>query len=179
MNITGTHINYYFICHRKLWLFANGFQSEQTSDTVYDGRLIHETSYPQRSEKFSEVEFDGIKIDYYDPKNRVVHEVKKSDKMETAHEWQVKYYLSVLEKNGIENPVGILEYPRLHKTVDILLSWRDREELQEIMAHIESVIASEQCPALIRTKACRACAYHDFCYISEPSEPSTAKTDNE
>ncbi|HAB51963.1 MAG TPA: hypothetical protein DCE80_07315 [Ignavibacteriales bacterium] len=23
MLITGIHINYYFLCHRKLWLFAN------------------------------------------------------------------------------------------------------------------------------------------------------------
>ena len=24
MNIIATHINYYFVCKRKLWLFANG-----------------------------------------------------------------------------------------------------------------------------------------------------------
>ncbi|HCC50685.1 MAG TPA: hypothetical protein DEQ30_00400 [Porphyromonadaceae bacterium] len=23
MNITGTHLNYYFVCKRKLWLFAD------------------------------------------------------------------------------------------------------------------------------------------------------------
>jgi len=26
MNITGVHINYYFLCKRKLWLFANLMQ---------------------------------------------------------------------------------------------------------------------------------------------------------
>lgn len=24
MHLTATHINYFHICHRKLWLFANG-----------------------------------------------------------------------------------------------------------------------------------------------------------
>jgi len=169
--ITGTHINYYFICHRKLWLFTNGFQSEQTSDTVYEGRLIHETSYPQRSEKYSEIELGGIKIDYFDPVNKVVHEVKKSDKMEPAHKWQLKYYLFVLETHGIENATGILEYPKFHKTQEVLLSERDKAELADILEKIGTIISFENCPPLIRIPACRACAYHDFCYITESSEP--------
>ena len=94
--ITGTHISYYFLCQRKLWLFTNGIHMEHSSDLVYEGKLIHETAYPQRSEKYEEIEIDGIKIDYYDPKNRVIHEVKKSDKMEPAHEWQLKYYMMVM-----------------------------------------------------------------------------------
>ena len=77
MQITGTHINYYFICHRKLWLFANGIQMEQTSDLVFEGKLIHETSYPQRSAKYEEVQIGGIKVDFYDTKNKVIHEIKK------------------------------------------------------------------------------------------------------
>lgn len=37
---TGTHFNYYQICHRKLWLFSNGINMENTSDAVYDGKLF-------------------------------------------------------------------------------------------------------------------------------------------
>ena len=62
MQITGTAINYYFLCHRKLWLFANNIQMEHTSDLVYEGKLIHEFSYDQRSEKYTELEIDGIKV---------------------------------------------------------------------------------------------------------------------
>ncbi|WP_149694528.1 Dna2/Cas4 domain-containing protein [Chitinophaga sp. CF418] len=51
MNITATHINYYHICHRKLWLFSNGITLEHTSDLVAEGKLIGEHSYPQRAEK--------------------------------------------------------------------------------------------------------------------------------
>lgn len=46
MQITGTHFNYYQICHRKLWLFANGINMEHNSHLVYEGKLIHEESYP-------------------------------------------------------------------------------------------------------------------------------------
>ena len=48
MKITGTHFNYYQVCKRKLWLFANGITMEHTSDLVYEVKLIHEESYPQR-----------------------------------------------------------------------------------------------------------------------------------
>ena len=78
MTITGTHFNYYQLCHRKLWLFANGINMEQESDLVYEGKLVHESSYPQRTARYEEVEIDGIKVDYYDAKNKVVHEIKKS-----------------------------------------------------------------------------------------------------
>lgn len=76
MTITGTHFNYYQLCHRKLWLFANGINMEQESDLVYEGKLVHESSYPQRTSKYEEVEIDGIKVDYYDAKNKVIHEIK-------------------------------------------------------------------------------------------------------
>ena len=46
MEIKGTLINYYFVCHRELWRFANGINMEQESELVYEGKLIHEESYP-------------------------------------------------------------------------------------------------------------------------------------
>ena len=91
MQITGTHIAYLHTCHRKLWLFANGIQMEHTSQIVAEGKLIADTTYLDRARKYTELEMDGIKIDYYDAKNKVIHEVKKSDKVEHAHFAQVKY----------------------------------------------------------------------------------------
>ena len=129
MFVTGTHFNYYQVCKRKLWLFANGIQMEHTSDLVYEGKLIHEDSYAQRSSKYEEVELDGIKVDYYDTKNRIIHEIKKSNKIESAHEWQLKYYIYIFEKNGIAGVTGILEYPTLRKTQQIELTDVDREEI--------------------------------------------------
>ncbi|MGF7139808.1 CRISPR-associated protein Cas4 [Roseimarinus sediminis] len=170
MNTTGTHFNYYLICHRKLWLFANGINMESTSDLVYEGKLLHETSYPRRSEKYQEVAIDGIKIDYYDVRNKVVHEIKKSDKHEEAHEWQVKYYLYVLEQNGIEGATGLLEYPRLHKTSEVLLSGPDRELIREMIANIKRIIGQEACPERIAKSRCKKCSYFDFCWSGEKDE---------
>ncbi|MEG1567516.1 MAG: Dna2/Cas4 domain-containing protein, partial [Anaerovoracaceae bacterium] len=46
MKFTGTYFNYYYLCKRKLWLFANGICFEHTSDLVFEGKLIHENAYP-------------------------------------------------------------------------------------------------------------------------------------
>ena len=93
MTITDTHFNYYQLCHRKLWLFANGINMEQESELVQLGKIIHETSYPQRVSRYEEVAIDGIKVDYYDAKRKVINEIKKSNKAEQAHEWQLKFYI--------------------------------------------------------------------------------------
>jgi len=42
---TGTQVNYYVICPRKLWFFSHFLQMEENSDLVSMGRHIHETSY--------------------------------------------------------------------------------------------------------------------------------------
>ncbi|MCF8358648.1 MAG: CRISPR-associated protein Cas4 [Prolixibacteraceae bacterium] len=166
MQITGTHFNYYLICHRKLWLFANGINMEHASEAVYEGKLIHETSYPQRPERFKEIAVEGIKIDWFDTKNNVVHEIKKSDKKGEAHVWQVKYYLYVLEKNGIE-ATGLLEYPKLRKTHEVLLSEPDREYIVEALKNIEEIIGAETVPAKLPKTKCKNCSYFDFCWSSE------------
>ena len=165
--ITGTQFNYYFICHRKLWLFSNGIQMEHTSELMYEGKLIHEYLYPQRSEKFQEIEIGGIKIDYYDPKNRIIHEVKKSDKIETAHEWQLKYYIYVLEQLDVEGVKGVLEYPALRKTDTIFLSNRDREEIVLITDKITGIVTDETCPDKLTMARCKNCSYFDFCWSGE------------
>lgn len=140
---------------------------EHTSDLVYEGKLIHETSFPQRSDRYSEVELDGVKIDYYDAKNKVIHEVKKSDSRELAHEWQIKYYMYVLKQNGIDGVTGILEYPKLRETREILLSDRDCIEIEEIKHRISLVINGETCPNRLDQKQCKRCSYFDFCWIGE------------
>lgn len=167
MAITGTHFNYFYLCHRKLWLFANGITMEHTSDAVYEGKLIHESAYPQRPERYQEVEVAGIKIDFYDQKNKVIHEIKKSDKIEDAHEWQVKFYIYTLENIGVEGVTAILEYPQLRKTSHVSLNDEDRRRLMEDTIKIEELIESEKCPPIIKSKICKSCSYYEFCYCKE------------
>jgi CRISPR-associated exonuclease Cas4 len=165
--MTGTHFNYYQVCRRKLWLFANGINMEHTSDLVYEGKLIHESSYPQRSERYEELEVEGIKLDYYDARNKVIHEIKKSDKVEAAHEWQVKYYIYVLERNGVEGVTGILEYPTLRQTEKVFLTNIDRGKICEMEKDIAKIIADDNCPSVINAKICKQCSYYEFCYVTE------------
>ncbi len=160
-------MNLYHVCKREMWLHANGIRFEHTSDLVYEGKLIHENSYPQRSAKYEEIEIEGCKIDYYDAKNKVIHEIKKSNKVEVAHEWQLKYYIYIFERNGIEGVTGILEYPTLRKTEQIILNDIDREMIVEMESEISKIIESDTCP-LIETKIiCRSCSYFEFCYATE------------
>ena len=167
MQVTGTHFNYYQLCHRKLWLFANGIQMEHTSDLVYEGKLIHEESYPQRAGRFKEIQIGGIKIDHYDAKQKVIHELKKSDKMGHAHLWQLKYYIYVLEKAGIEGVSGLLEYPKQRKTEEVFLSIPDRETIKSYISEIEGILNSPNCPEKLKISKCRKCSYFDFCFIDE------------
>jgi len=175
MNLTATHINYYQICKRKLWLFANGINMEHTSDMVYDGKLLHETSYPQRAERYEEMlisaEYEGVslfgKIDYCNARNNTVHETKRSDKVEEAHVRQLKFYLWLLELNGVEDATGLLEYPRLRKTDEVFLDDKDREQLKKSVSEIKKLVESDTCPSVINAKICQSCSYFDFCYAEE------------
>lgn len=165
--MTGTQFNYYQICHRKLWLFSNGINMEHTSDLVYEGKLIHETTYPQRSERYEELEIEGIKIDFYDARNKVIHEIKKSDKIEVAHEWQLKYYIYVLEQQGVEGVTGLLEYPTMRHTAKVELTEADRQYIIRTEKKIEALIKADDCPPAINSKICNNCSYYEFCYASE------------
>ncbi len=165
MIISATQVAYYQVCKRKVWLFGNAIAMEHTSDTVYEGKLIGENTYPQRSNKHSELQFDGVKIDFFDAKNKVVHETKKSNKVEAAHLAQVKYYLWKLEQNGIAGATGIIEYPKQRATVRVeALTDSERAEIMQWEADIERIVQSERVPPVIHAKICKSCSYFDFCY---------------
>ncbi|MBD0333725.1 MAG: CRISPR-associated protein Cas4 [Chitinophagaceae bacterium] len=167
MTINATLINLYHVCKREMWLHAKGIRMEHTSDTVYEGKLIGETTYPQRPEKYTEIEIGGSKIDFYDAKNKVIHEIKKSDKAEAAHEWQVKYYIWLLQQNGIEGVTAILEYPKLRQTTKVELSAADTAYLQTVVQQIRQIMGCEACPPCINSRICKQCSYYDFCYIAD------------
>lgn len=167
MNCTGKYVHYYSVCKRKLWLFANGITMEHTSDLVAEGTLIHEHSYPQRSAKYEEISLEGIRVDYYDPKEKVIHEIKKSMKMEEADEWQLKYYIYVFEKHGIEGCSGLLEYPVLRKTKLVELTDADRAALVTMESDIMRIVQMDECPSKQKKTICKRCSYFDFCYSAE------------
>jgi len=148
---------------------------ESTSDIVADGKLLHETSYPQRNEKHTEftltARYNGFyltgKIDFYDALQNTIHETKRSNKVETVHQWQAKFYLWLLQLNGIHNAIATLDYPALRITEKVSLSGQDIHAFEQILLNISALKESEVCPPVINSKICRSCAYYELCYITE------------
>lgn len=175
MKVTGTLIAYYVYCKRRMWFFSNNINMETTSDIVADGKLIHENSYPQRAEKYTEIALsatiNGIdltgEIDFYDAKEKIIHEIKRSDKAEEAHEWQIKFYIWLLELNDIQGTKGIMEYPTLRQTKEVFLSDEDKIYLKKTVTEIPQITQSEICPPKIKVKLCKNCSYYELCYIDE------------
>ncbi|MBD1209298.1 MAG: CRISPR-associated protein Cas4 [Ignavibacteria bacterium] len=166
--ITGTHIAYSFICKRKLWLFAHGIQAEHESDAVRLGRHIHETTYERETK---ELDIDGIIVlDHIDAKAGIVHEVKKSDKMEEAHSWQLLYYLWYLKHKGVTAGDGAplkgeLNYPTLRQTSRVELTPEKERELETvILPEIRRVLALPEPPTTVEWKVCKACSYCELCH---------------
>jgi len=139
---------------------------EQNSDTVSMGKFISESTYErQKHEIHITDDDDDIVLDFYNPKTKTIHEVKKSDKMEETHIWQVKFYIYVLQKKGIEGVVGELDYPKLRQKQKVELTQPDRIKLNEIRMEINKIIKHEKPPDVINKPFCKQCAYYDLCYI--------------
>lgn len=167
MHPTGTQIQYLHLCHRKLWLFANGLNMEHTSELVAEGKQIDEQSYPQRAKKWQQIQLEGIKIDHYDAGRGIVREVKKSNKREAAHIAQVKYYLYVLERNEVKVSHGVLEYPRLRQTEEVWLTDKDRQQIPQWEKEVIRIVGASHCPERIEGSLCKRCAYYEFCYVDD------------
>jgi len=161
MEYTGTQINYYFVCHRKLWLFTRDIRFENENEYVQLGRLIDENSY-KRNKK--QIEIGKIKIDFIDNKG-VIHEVKKSNRIEKAHIYQVKYYIRTLRNMGVTGVSGQIDYPRLKKTEQVEWEEIDEVEFQTIFSEIDDILKMKAPPPLIHKPFCKKCAYYEFCYV--------------
>ena len=73
-NITGTAINYLYICQRKLWFYRHHLEMEHTSEKVDLGKHLHEKSYPR--EKRREWDIDNL----------VKHRLRRQTRYPTRHQ---------------------------------------------------------------------------------------------
>lgn len=164
---SGTQIAYYHLCHRKLWLHHQHIRMENANANHYveEGQLIDQTTYRRRPKKWRELNLDFLKIDHYDPTDRVVREVKKSPKLEYVHLAQVKYYLYALEQRGIKGGSGIIEYPKQRKTTTVVLTDQDRQAIKGWLAEIQRITTLPTCPTLVKKSYCKKCAFYDFCFV--------------
>ena len=156
---TGTQVNYYFVCKRKLWFFSHDFEMEQSSDLVLLGKLLHEASYLRKTK---DINIGSIKIDFME---RVceIHDIKKSSKIENAHIHQVLYYLYYLKRKGIESR-GVINYPLLRKKVEIQLTPEKEKEMEIILNNISRIISEELPPKIQKKSYCKKCSYYNLCW---------------
>ncbi|GAB6102017.1 CRISPR-associated protein Cas4 [Thermococcus atlanticus] len=159
--ITGTEINYLFICPTKLWYFIHGVTMEQESEWVDLGRFLHERRY-ENEEK--EVQVGSIKIDFVRRGGIIeVHEVKLGRSMEKAHEMQALYYLHYLKRLGI-TAKAVLNYPKLRETKELTLDGREKE-VEEAINEVERIKALPKPPEPVKTRKCKKCAYYELCWV--------------
>jgi CRISPR-associated exonuclease Cas4 len=162
-HVTGTLVNYYFHCRRQLWFFSHQITLEQESDMVYQGKIIHETSYDREKK---EIEIDQVKIDFFDLRNKVLHEVKKSPSFQEGHVWQVYYYLYFLKQKGISDITGEIDYPKLRRTEKLVLTAEKEVQMETILADIDKIIKQPAPPSIThRPEVCKECSYYELCMI--------------
>jgi len=161
-DITGLMVYYYEVCKRKLWYFVNEIQLEENNSNVILGKLLEENTYTRDEKK---INIDGIiNIDFIRSK-KILHEIKKSNSIEPASLLQVQYYLYYLEKKGLIGLKGILDYPLLKQTVEVNLTDKDRENLDNIIIGIKEILGKKSPPALEKNGICKKCAYFDLCFV--------------
>ena len=162
MNITGIMIYYYFICQRRLWYFSNQINMEQNSELVKLGKILDETTYTK--EKKQILIDDTINIDFI-KNGAVLHEVKKTRKIEEASIWQLKYYIYYLETKGIKNIKAKIDFPLLRETKEVILEEGDRKIIENVIKNIKDIIKMDKPPQKLNTKICNKCSYFDLCYV--------------
>jgi len=161
LKLTGTQINYYFVCKRKLWFFSHNLELESDSDLVLMGKLLHEHSYKRKPLK--EVEIDRIKVDFIEKSNEI-HEIKRSRRIEDAHIYQLLYYLYFLKKTAGMVTKGVLNYPLLKKKVDVELTAEKETELEGILTDVKNIINQDKPPEAEWKSYCKHCAYRELCW---------------
>ena len=156
---TGTQVNYFFVCRRKLWLFSHDLEMEEKSDLVLLGKLLHETGYKR---KFKEISIGRVKLDFLE-RGCEVHEVKRSRRVEKAHVYQLLYYLYYLKRLGVDAR-GVLNYPLLKRRVEVDLTDEREKELETILTEVGKILSSDMPPTAVRLPICKRCSYYELCW---------------
>ena len=155
MNLTATHINYFFTCKRKLWLFSRNIKCEQESDLVKIGKVYHEDFEKDN------IEIDNIKIDKL--KDGKVFELKKKNTAPEAAKYQVLYYLLKLREKGI-NTTGIIKYKENNRIEEVALTPEDEKTLKESIGEIKQICSLSKPQPAKKIKYCKNCSYYEMCF---------------
>ena len=159
-DISGTMYAYSYLCDRKLWLYSKDIVMEQENELVAIGSIIDEESY-KRDKKHLYLD-DLVCIDII--RDNVICEVKKSSSQKQMAIHQLKYYLYLLSKKGI-NVEGELLIPKENLKEKVNLLENDTENIQNQLNKISEICSQEIPPKVINQKLCKKCAYYELRYI--------------
>jgi len=155
--VTGTLVNYYMVCKRRLWLHAHGITQEHESENVKIGKYYHEQMEEEgENDKF----INGVKVDKVE--GDYVIEYKKSNSSVEASEWQLLFYLWKLKQAGI-NKKGILKFKENRDNRKVELTPDKEKRLEEIVAEIGELLEQPNPPPVsVCSARCNRSAYRDF-----------------
>ncbi len=160
---TGTQVAYFVVCPTKLWLFSHFLTRESESDLVALGALLQESAY-SRAEKDILID-QKISIDFIRKGEKIIlHEIKKSQKLEKAHEYQMLYYLYYLKRFKDVEAEGIINYPTKRKVKKVVLAPEKEKEIKKILENIRKIISLPSPPKPQKKSYCKRCAYFEFCF---------------
>lgn len=160
--VTGTLVWYYAICPREAWLMAHEIEPEKDFELLAEGRLNQEAHYTRATK---ELALPGMRLDQVRRENGklIVSEVKKSSRFLPATRMQLGYYLWRLAEEGMEASGEIL-VPEERKREVMELTPELREEAEQMVADIESLVREPTPPPAERIPFCKKCAYAEFCW---------------
>lgn len=161
--ISGSVLLSITVCEREAWFIAHQIEPDQSNPFIEIGRLIHEESY--RDKGIHEISLPGLKIDLIFEQGEllIVGEIKKSSKFLKGARMQLLYYLSELEKKGV-NATGKILIPREKKHVNVVLDEQSKVELERFILKAEEIVQARVPPKKIKTSFCRSCGYELMCW---------------
>lgn len=166
LKVQAIKVNYYYVCKRKLWLFDKGISMEKESDAVLEGKLLHQSAYPQVQNREVMVD-DLLKIDIMD--DGYIRDIKKSSRMQHCDVMQIAYYLFYLKQMGIEKR-GTINYVRERRIEEIELNDELEAEIKRTLINIHNILGSRKPPYREKLPYCKKCAYYAFCYVEETDD---------
>lgn len=163
MNITGVMVQYFVICKRELWFFANKINMDYTDENIKLGKLVEEESFNREKKN---INLGNISIDFeINKKDTIIFEIKKSSKLIEGAKYQLYYYLFYLKNLTNKNYKGYLVFPKEKKKIEIVLTNEIEEEIRNIINEIPKIVSLESPPQIISKPYCKKCAYYDLCKV--------------
>lgn len=165
--LTGTHLNYLVVCHRKLWLYANGIQMERENENVQIGKQIGQAAFGREKKEINldnQVVIDWAESAVGDDGVLTIHEIKKSRAVSQAHRLQMLFYLDFLRAKGVAAR-GVIDYPEIKQRETIELDAAGQSQLNDALLQAREIIERPSAPPrLDKIAFCSKCAYFDLCY---------------